>query len=116
MVLSNAERQRRFREKRNAAAKGADLPERVRLAIEEAVRVYWAIMQRGNYGGWHEDMSSAEEAIAYLGTPEGAGRNPARDLIAMFSDLEEATPEEAAILDRAVAVIRSATLQSGSLG
>jgi hypothetical protein len=117
MALTNAERQARFQKRLREKARGESLPQMARQAVEDAVRVWWAVMQRGDHAGWQEDMASVEEAIAYLGTKEGQGKNPAADLILMFGLDEEndgVTAEELAILNRAIALVKAVTLQRDS--
>jgi hypothetical protein len=46
MALSNAERQRRYRQKLKARAAGDALPDRVRDAAERAVMALWAFHER----------------------------------------------------------------------
>lgn len=56
MALSNAERQRRYREKLKARASGASVVEQARLAVERAIHALWAYHERPGPGGiaWGE--------------------------------------------------------------
>lgn len=51
MALSNAERQRRYRQKLKARASGDALGDRVRDAVDRAVAALWAFHERPSPGG-----------------------------------------------------------------
>lgn len=51
MPLSNAERQRRYREKLKARASGASVVEQVRIAVERAIQSLWAYHERPGPSG-----------------------------------------------------------------
>lgn len=51
MSLSNAERQRRYRQRLRAKAAGANVVEQVRITVERAVLALWAYHERPGPGG-----------------------------------------------------------------
>lgn len=51
MALSNAERQRRYRQRLKARASGAALGEQARLAVDRAIDALWAFHQRPGPSG-----------------------------------------------------------------
>ena len=74
MVLSNAERQKLFRQRRDAAAKGANLGEQARIAIDAALAVAWDVYDRNpNMGGPADYCADLEAFRVWLagGVSEG---------------------------------------------
>lgn len=113
MVLSNAERQARYRERLKAAARGEMLPEMVAEALDAAFNVVWALHHRENYGGLEEfaDAAAWKEWIADPKTWRGNG-HPVQQMRAAFSyGYETETPEERDILNRAVRLLDAVTLK-----
>ena len=56
MAMTNAERQRRYRQRLKARASGAALPEQARDAVERAIEALWAFHERPSPQGlcWAE--------------------------------------------------------------
>lgn len=56
MALSNAERQKRYRQRLKAKASGAAVVEQVEMAVERAVQALWAYHERPSPAGlaWRE--------------------------------------------------------------
>lgn len=96
MVLSNAERQKRFRERLKAAARGDDLADRVRDAIEEALRVCIQIAVAESGGGCKlpPERSNTDHPVEQT-----------LEMIASFSDVAGA--DELAVLDRARSILEA---------
>lgn len=114
MVLSNAERQRRFRQRFKARANGIDLGQMALEAVDAGFAAVWAIYTRpsadGSQWGDIDGMSNVSDLMrVYRGqTAEG---------LAMFEDWlvpEEETHisgEERTAIERAVAVYQAALLK-----
>ena len=75
MALSNAERQRRYRQKLKARASGDALGDRVRDAVERAIAALWAYHERPAPGGMQwSDIDGCTTLALYRGELQ---RNPA---------------------------------------
>jgi hypothetical protein len=102
MALSNAERQRRYRQKLKARTSVNAAGEQARAAIERAVQALWAFHQRPGPGGidWAaiDGCTTLAEYRSELERSPGNLIEAARAFLPDFSGL---TPDEA----RAIAVV-----------
>ncbi len=102
MALSNAERQRRYRQKLKARTSVNAAGEQARAAIERAVQALWAFHQRPGPGGidWTaiDGCTTLAEYRSELERSPGNLIEAARAFLPDFSGL---TPDEA----RAIAVV-----------
>lgn len=108
MVLSNAERQKRYRQRLKAAARGDDLAERVRLALDAAFQVAWGALKRGGFG----DVDDCPDWQALRDSLAGATIIELRET---FDHLEDHanSEREIAALRTALAVIDAVLLRHG---
>lgn len=120
MVLSNAERQKRYREKLKAAARGEAVVEQVRAAIQAAFLAIWRD-GAGYYGpddepteadAWIRDMVHAPESVKREGLPVAQlhrmFRDELRDADAGDGELSD---EGRAAIEHAIAIIDAAGLK-----
>lgn len=96
MAMTNAERQRRYRQRLKARASGAALPEQARDAVERAIAALWAFHERPSPQGlnWAE-IDGCSTIDQYRSELE---RNPGNFLQAcraFLPDFGGLTPEEA---------------------
>lgn len=115
MVLSNAERQRRFRQRRNAAAKGAHLGKMAREAMDAATVVIWRLMEKdaGEDMGCLYGFSTLEEFRVSLVDPDlirsnGSPGQQVREYIREYREYVEG--DDAEVFDRAAALIDAVEL------
>ena len=113
MVLSNAERQARFQKRlrEKAAAARADLGDRVREVMDEAIALLWSIVKRpGTDGLMDADADTFADLEAYR--THWAQQLRAGEDAARWFDvyLDEATADERPVLERAIAVVKAARL------
>jgi hypothetical protein len=111
VVLSNAERQRRFRQRRNAAAKGERLGEMAREAMDAAISAVWAIINRPSADGqkWavKDRFADLEEWRVYWAkTARSGGLKELRKAFSGYG--EDANEEERGALERAIEVLDAA--------
>jgi len=117
MVLSNAERQERYRQRLKAAARGDDLGERARKLIEDALAVIWALDAEGLSYGYEgiAKVDSVEALKAVLVAPwfvrhNGKPAESLRQYFAAYVDDDGASPEQRETLRRAVALFDAVSL------
>lgn len=113
MPLSNAERQRRYRQRLQARASGAALVEQAQHAVERAVQVLWAYHERPSPSGiaWAE-IDGCRTLEAYRSELERSPANLLRTCRAFLPDFSGLTPEEAKAVAEVIAladVLRLAT-------
>lgn len=102
MALTNAERQRRYRQKLKARASPDGLGELARLAVERAVQALWAFHQRPGPGGIDWAVIDGCATLAqYRSELERSPGNLVQAVRAFLPDFAGLTPAEA----RAVAVV-----------
>lgn len=102
MALTNAERQRRYRQKLKARASPDGLGELARLAVERAVQALWAFHQRPGPGGIDWALIDGCATLAqYRSELERSPGNLVQAVRAFLPDFAGLTPAEA----RAVAVV-----------
>lgn len=102
MALTNAERQRRYRQKLKRRASPDGVGELARTAVERAVQALWAFHQRPGPGGI--DWSTIDGCTTLAQYRSELERNPGnliQALRAFLPDFSGLTPEEA----HAVAVV-----------
>lgn len=102
MALSNAERQRRYRQKLKARASSDAAGEHARAAAERAVQALWAFHQRPGPGGveWSA-IDGCTTLSAYRSELERSPGNLIQAARAFLPDFAGLTPREA----RAIAVV-----------
>jgi hypothetical protein len=102
MALSNAERQRRYRQKLKARTSIDAAGEQARAAIERAVQALWAFHQRPGPGGidWAA-IDGCTTLAEYRSELERSPGNLIEAARAFLPDLAGLTPDEA----RAIAVV-----------
>lgn len=102
MALSNAERQRRYRQKLKARASPDAVGDLARMAVERAIQALWAFHQRPGPGGidWAtiDGCSTLAQYRSELERSPGNFVQAARVFLPEFAGL---TPDEA----RAIAVV-----------
>ncbi len=99
MPLSNAERQRRYRQRLRAKAAGANVVEQVRLAVERAVHALWAYHERPGPGGvlW-SNIDGCHTLDQYRSELERSPANLIQACRAFLPGFEGLTPAEARII------------------
>lgn len=102
MALTNAERQRRYRQKLRMRASPDGVGEQARMAVERAVQALWAFHQRPGPGGIDWSAIDGCTTIAqYRSELERSPGNLIQAARAFLPDFADLLPEEA----RAIAVI-----------
>ncbi|MFY7835636.1 MAG: hypothetical protein ACOVQ0_05055 [Novosphingobium sp.] len=96
MPLSNAERQRRYRQRLRAKAAGANVVEQARIAVERAVLALWAYHERPGPGGvqWC-NIDGCHTLDQYRSELERSPANLIQACRAFFPGFEGLTPDEA---------------------
>ncbi len=96
MPLSNADRQRRYRQRLKAKANGANVVEQVRIAVERAVLALWAYHQRPGPGGvlW-ANIDGCHTLDQYRSELERSPANLIQACRAFLPGFEGLTPDEA---------------------
>lgn len=96
MPLSNADRQRRYRQRLKAKANGANVVEQVRIAVERAVLALWAYHQRPGPGGvlW-ANIDGCHTLNQYRSELERSPANLIQACRAFLPGFEGLTPDEA---------------------
>ena len=102
MALTNAERQRRYRQNLKARASPNSVGDHARVAVERAVQALWAFHQRPGPGGidWAA-IDGCTTLEAYRSELERSPGNLIQAARAFLPDFAGLTPEEA----RAIAVV-----------
>jgi hypothetical protein len=95
MAMSNAERQRRYRQKLKARASGDALGDRVRDAVERAVVALWAFHERPAPGGvrW-SDIDGCTSPEVYRAELQRSPGNLLQACRAFVPDFEGLTDDE----------------------
>lgn len=111
--LSNAERQRRYRQRLKARASGAAVVAQAQLAVERAVQALWAYHERPSPTGlsWGE-IDGCRTLNAYRSELERSPGNLLQTCRAFLPDFSGLTPEEARAVAEVIAladVLRLAT-------
>lgn len=100
--MTNADRQRRYRQKLKARASGDALGDRVRDAIDRAVLALWAFHERPAPGGMRwSDIDGCTSATLYRAELQRGTGNLLQACRAFLPDYEGLTPEET----RAIATV-----------
>ncbi len=105
MPLSNAERQRRYRQKLKARASGEALADRVADAVERAIAALWAYHERPAPGGmrWAE-IDGCTSIALYRAEMQRAPGNLVQTCRAFLPDFEGLTEDEARVIDQVIAI------------
>ena len=105
MPLSNAERQRRYRQKLKARASGDALGERAREAAEQAVVALWAFHERPAPSGlrWC-DIDGCTNLEIYRGELQRSAHNLVQACRAFLPDFDGLTQDEARAIQTIVAI------------
>lgn len=105
MPLSNAERQRRYRQRLKARASGAAVVEQAQLAVERAVQALWAYHERPSPSGmpWSE-IDGCTTLAAYRSELERAPGNLLQTCRAFLPDFPGLTPSEAHCVAEVIAL------------
>jgi len=96
MPLSNAERQRRYRQKAQGPRSGALVVEQVQMAVERAIHALWAYHERPSPSGiaWSE-IDGCRTLEAYRSELERSPANLLQTCRAFLPGFEGLTPGEA---------------------
>jgi hypothetical protein len=110
MALTNAERQKRYRERLRAAAQGHDLAARITALFDAASRAASNIEARNDDGGY-ADWADVEPMPRPAATRRfQSGPPDPESLRRLFAaHLAEARPEERSVLLRAIEVLDAVT-------
>lgn len=113
MPLSNAERQRRYRQRLKARASGAAIVEQAQIAVERAILALWAYHERPSPTGvaWG-DIDGCHDLEAYRSELERSPANLLQACRAFVPDFSGLTPYEAQAVADVIAladVLRLAT-------
>lgn len=105
MALSNAERQRRYRQKLKARASGDALGDRARDAAERAVLALWAFHERPAPSGlrW-SDIDGCTTLELYRSELQRSAHNLVQACRAFLPDYDGLTPEEARAIATVIAI------------
>lgn len=114
MALTNAERQRRYRQRLKARASGDALGEQARAAVDRAVEALWSFRQRPGPGGieWAmvDGCDTIESYRAELAATPGGLLATAR---AFLPDWDGVLPEERAALSAVIEAADALGLRGG---
>lgn len=114
MALTNAQRQRRYRQRLKARASGDALGEQARLAVDRAVEALWGFRQRPGPGGidWAaiDGCATIEAYRAELASAPGNLISTAR---AFLPDWEGVSDEERAVLSALIEAADALALRGG---
>jgi len=95
MAMSNADRQRRYRQKLKARASGEALGDRVRDAVERAVGALWAFHERPAPSGMRwSDIDGCTNAELYRAELQRGTGNLMQACRAFMPDFEGLTDDE----------------------
>lgn len=105
MPLSNAERQRRYRQRLKARASGAAVVEQAQLAVERAIHALWAYHERPSPSGiaWAE-IDGCRTLEAYRSELERAPANLLQACRAFLPDFSGLTQDEAQSVAEVIAL------------
>jgi hypothetical protein len=115
MAMSNADRQRRYRQKLKARASGDALGDRVRDAVERAVAALWAFHERPAPGGirW-SDIDGCTNAELYRAELQRGTGNLMQACRAFMPDFEGLTDDEIRAIATVVEVADALRLTHGT--
>lgn len=111
MVLSNAERQARFRRNLKARASGESIGQLARDTIDEGLAAMWASVAPND--AMHDQFASLEELRAYIAADWTNSRGSAanlREFLVAYSEDGDASPDNRAKILRALEVVDAAHL------
>ncbi|MGE8132949.1 hypothetical protein ACQKO5_05010 [Novosphingobium subterraneum] len=113
MPLSNAERQRRYRQRLKARASGAAVVGQAQMAVERAIQALWSYHERPSPSGiaWSE-IDGCHSLEAYRSELERSPANLLQTCRAFLPDFSGLTVAEAAAVAEVIAladVLRLAT-------
>ena len=95
MAMSNADRQRRYRQKLKARASGDALGDRVREAVERAIAALWSFHERPAPGGMRwSDIDGCTNAEMYRAELQRGTGNLLQACRAFMPDFEGLTDDE----------------------
>lgn len=96
MPLTNAERQRRYRQRLKAKASGANVVEQVQFAVERAIHALWDYHERPGPGGvlW-SNIDGCHSLDQYRSELERSPANLIQACRAFLPGFEGLTPDEA---------------------
>jgi hypothetical protein len=105
MALSNAERQRRYRQKLKARASGDALGDRARDAAERAVQALWAFHERPAPSGlrW-SDIDGCTTFELYRSELQRSAHNLVQACRAFLPDFDGLTDDEARAIGTVIAI------------
>lgn len=105
MPMSNAERQRRYRQRLKARASGAAIVAQAQLAVERAVQALWAYHERPSPTGlaWGE-IDGCRTLDAYRSELERSPGNLLQTCRAFLPDFSGLTPDEAHCVAEVIAL------------
>jgi len=111
MAMTNAERQRRYRQKLKSRASGEALGEQVQSAVERAIAALWDFHERPTPSGLNwADIDGCTDLVQYRSELERSPGNLLQACRAFLPDFEGLTAEEAkaiaTVLDVANALVR----------
>ena len=96
MAMSNADRQRRYRQKLKARASGDALGDRVREAVERAIAALWSFHERPAPGGMRwSDIDGCTNAEMYRAELQRGTGNLLQACRAFLPDFEGLNDDEA---------------------
>lgn len=114
MALSNAERQRRYRQRLKARAAGEALGEQARLAVDRAISALWQFRQRPGPGGidWAA-IDGCATIDAYRAELASAPGNLVDTARAFLPDWDGVTAEERAALSAVIEAADALSMRGG---
>jgi hypothetical protein len=113
MVLTNAQRQERYRKRLKARASGADLAEQAREAVDAAFAACWAIFSRPSASG--ADWAGLEGFADVASWQASFGREQPATVLGMFDEWlqdeeTEISDAEREAIERGAGVYRAVLL------
>lgn len=111
MAMSNAERQRRYRQKLKARASGDALGERVADAVDRAIAALWAYHERPAPGGMRwADIDGCTSIALYRAELQRAPDNLVQTCRAFLPDFEGLTEDETRAIATVIAIANALRL------
>lgn len=105
MAMSNAERQRRYRQKLKARASGDALGDRVADAVDRAIAALWAYHERPAPGGMRwADIDGCTSIALYRAELQRAPDNLVQTCRAFLPDFEGLDEDEARAIITVIAI------------
>ncbi len=113
MVMTNAERQRRYRQKLKSRASGDALGDRVADAAERAVAALWSYHERPAPGGMRwSDIDGCTTMAHYRAELQRSPGNLVQACRAFLPDFEDLTDDEARAIGTIIAISDALRLAS----